>query len=41
MPLAQLYERVALLGLSPAQAEQLRDMLRRVYSNMATLDPEG
>jgi DNA-binding MarR family transcriptional regulator len=40
IPLAQLYERVSLSGLSPAQAESLRDMLRMVYDNLAVLDRE-
>ena len=40
IPLAQLYERVSLSGLSPAQAESLRDMLRLVYDNLAVLDRE-
>jgi DNA-binding MarR family transcriptional regulator len=38
IPLAQLYERVSLSGLSFAQAESLRDMLRMVYDNLAVLD---
>ena len=33
-------ERVSLSGLSPAQAESLRDMLRMVYDNLAVLDNE-
>lgn len=41
IPLAQLYERVSLAGLTPAQAESLRDMLRRVYENMAMLDAQA
>jgi DNA-binding MarR family transcriptional regulator len=41
IPLAQLYERVALSGMPPAQVELLRDMLRRIYANMDTLDPRG
>ena len=40
IPLAQVYERVSLSGLSPAQAESLRDMLRMVYDNLAVLDNE-
>lgn len=40
IPLAQLYERVSLSGLSFAQAESLRDMLRMVYDNLAVLDNE-
>jgi DNA-binding MarR family transcriptional regulator len=38
IPLAQLYERVSLAGLTTAQADALRDMLRKVYDNMALLD---
>ncbi|MDR6535242.1 MarR family transcriptional regulator [Variovorax soli] len=40
IPLAQVYERVSLSGLSPAQADSLRDMLRMVYDNLAVLDNE-
>lgn len=40
IPLAQLYERVSLGGLSHAQAESLRDMLRLLYDNLAALDRE-
>jgi len=38
VPLAQLYERVALAGLSAAQVELLKDMLRRIYVNMNNLE---
>jgi DNA-binding MarR family transcriptional regulator len=38
IPLAQLYERVSLSGLSSAQADALREMLRLVYDNLAVLD---
>lgn len=38
VPLAQLYERVTLAGMSASDAEQLRDTLIRLYDNMATLD---
>lgn len=38
IPIAQLYERVSLNGFSTAQADQLRDMLKRLYDNMAPLD---
>jgi MarR family transcriptional regulator, organic hydroperoxide resistance regulator len=38
IPMAQLYERVSLKGFSTAQADQLRDMLKRLYDNMAPLD---
>ena len=40
IPLAQLYERVSLAGLTSAQADALRDMLRSIYDNMAVLDRE-
>ncbi|MBT2336357.1 MarR family transcriptional regulator [Variovorax paradoxus] len=40
IPLAQVYERVSLSGLTVAQAESLRDMLRMVYDNLAVLDNE-
>ncbi|MDB5966743.1 MAG: regulatory protein MarR, partial [Polaromonas sp.] len=38
IPIAQLYERVSLNGFSPAQADQLRDMLKLLYDNMTPLD---
>jgi len=38
VPLAQVYERVALAGLSAAQVDQLKDTLRRIYVNMNNLD---
>jgi len=41
IPIAQLYERVSLNGFSSAQADQLRDMLKRLYDNMAPLDHGG
>lgn len=41
IPLAQLYERVALSGIPAAQVELLRETLRRIYANMDTLDPRG
>jgi MarR family transcriptional regulator, organic hydroperoxide resistance regulator len=41
IPIAQLYERVSLNGFSNAQADQLRDMLKRLYDNMAPLDHHG
>jgi DNA-binding MarR family transcriptional regulator len=41
IPLAQLYDRVALSGISATQVDLLRDMLRRIYSNMETLDKGG
>lgn len=40
IPLAQVYERVSLAGLTTVQAESLRDMLRMVYDNLAVLDNE-
>jgi len=40
IPIAQVYERVALAGIPPAQVEGLRDMLRRIYDNTTLLDPE-
>ncbi len=40
IPLAQVYERVSLAGLTTTQAESLRDMLRMVYDNLAVLDNE-
>ncbi|WP_431769298.1 MarR family winged helix-turn-helix transcriptional regulator [Variovorax paradoxus] len=40
IPLAQVYERISLSGLTAAQAESLRDMLRMVYDNLAVLDNE-
>jgi DNA-binding MarR family transcriptional regulator len=38
IPLAQLFERVALAGLSSTQADALRAMLRTVYDNLDLLD---
>jgi MarR family transcriptional regulator, organic hydroperoxide resistance regulator len=38
IPLAQLYERVSLSGLTNAQTDALRDMLQIVYDNLAILD---
>ncbi|MDM0084675.1 MarR family transcriptional regulator [Variovorax sp. J31P179] len=40
IPLAQVYERVSLSGLTAVQAESLRQMLRMVYENLAVLDNE-
>lgn len=37
IPLARLYERVALAGIDPQHVELLRDLLNRIYANMATL----
>jgi MarR family transcriptional regulator, organic hydroperoxide resistance regulator len=41
VPLAQLYERVALAGIPAAQVELLKDTLRRIYMNMDNLDGAG
>jgi len=41
IPLAQLYERVSLAGLTSTQTEALRDMLRSIYDNLAVLDREA
>jgi MarR family transcriptional regulator, organic hydroperoxide resistance regulator len=38
IPLAQLYERVALVGIEPEDAALLRRLLARVYDNIATLE---
>lgn len=38
IPLAQLFERVSLSGISNAQADALRDMLRRLYENLGVLE---
>lgn len=38
IPLAQLYERVALAGIDAGQAELLRSVLQRMYDNMALLE---
>ena len=37
IPIAQLYERVALVGISDEEADTLRGLLRRVYDNMGVL----
>lgn len=37
IPLARLYERVALAGIEPQQVELLRSLLHRIYDNMVTL----
>lgn len=37
IPLARLYERVALAGIDPQQVQLLRELLHRIYDNMATL----
>ena len=38
VPLAQLYERVAVAGIPKQQVESLKQMLRQLYDNMAMLD---
>lgn len=37
VPLARLYERVALSGIDPADVDRLRSILRRIYDNMESL----
>jgi MarR family transcriptional regulator, organic hydroperoxide resistance regulator len=39
LPIATRYERIALAGFSPAEAERLRAALRRLYGNMDRLRP--
>lgn len=41
VPLAQLYERVALAGMSAEEVDALKSLLRRVYDNMDALDASG
>ena len=41
IPLAQLYERVALAGISPEHARILKDCLARMYSNLDLLHLRG
>jgi DNA-binding MarR family transcriptional regulator len=41
VPLAQLYERVALAGMSVEEIEQLKSLLRKVYDNMDALNASG
>jgi len=38
IPIAQLYERVALSGISEEEAGKLRGLLRRLYDNIGILD---
>lgn len=38
VPLAQLYEKIALAGLNGSQVAVLRETLRRIYDNMSMLD---
>lgn len=40
IPVAVHYEDVALAGFSPAEAETLKAMLRRLYANMTVLEEE-
>jgi len=35
VPLARRYERIALGGLKPGDAERLREILRRIYANLS------
>ncbi|HEX2114018.1 MAG TPA: MarR family winged helix-turn-helix transcriptional regulator [Alphaproteobacteria bacterium] len=39
VPLAHEYERLALSGFTPGEAEALREMLSRVYRNLGGLPP--
>jgi DNA-binding MarR family transcriptional regulator len=41
IPIAQLYERVALSGISEEDAEKLRTLLRKVYDNIGILNGAG
>jgi DNA-binding MarR family transcriptional regulator len=41
IPLAQLYERVALAGIPKQQVDSLKEMLRKIYDNMALLDRDS
>jgi DNA-binding MarR family transcriptional regulator len=38
VPLAQLYERIAVAGIPGAQIDMLKDSLRKIYVNMDNLD---
>lgn len=38
LPLAARYEAAALAGFAPQEADRLREMLARVYANLAALD---
>ncbi len=38
VPLAQLYERVAMAGISPEQVQLLRDMLTQIFNNLELLE---
>lgn len=38
IPFAQLYEKVALAGFSESEATLLREMLKKIYENMSSLD---
>ena len=41
IPIAQLYERVALSGIGEEEAEKLRSLLRKVYDNIGILNAGG
>jgi DNA-binding MarR family transcriptional regulator len=41
VPLAQLYERVALAGMSADEVDLLKALLRKVYDNMDALNASG
>jgi len=41
VPVARRYETVALAGFAPADAEQLKDALRRLYANLDALPANG
>lgn len=38
VPLAQLYERVAMAGISPEHVQLLRDMLTQIFNNLDLLE---
>ncbi|CAN5587227.1 hypothetical protein BH09PSE5_BH09PSE5_43130 [soil metagenome] len=38
IPLAQLYERVSMVGISAEEAKVLRSVLQKIYDNIANLD---
>jgi DNA-binding MarR family transcriptional regulator len=38
VPLAQLYERVTMAGISPEQVQLLRDMLTQIFNNLDLLE---
>ena len=39
IPLAELYERIALAGIEPAEVARLKRLLGRVFENIASLGP--